>query len=79
MEQRTSPRGQLQVPPADHFLWRLLQDLIDQQLVEQWLKRAEWFDTCSPFLALQCRRHAWLLANPGEWDEMPADVRQALA
>lgn len=74
MEKRTPPRGQF--PDPDHFLWRLLQDLISEQLVAQWLKRAEWFDTCNPYLALQCRRHAWLLAHPD--DDMPDDVRAAL-
>jgi len=48
---------------ADHFLRRLLEDMLTEQTPHYWLRRAETFDDCNPDLALNCRRHAWLLAD----------------
>lgn len=76
MKERTATGGQWpwSVSDPDHFLRRLLLDMAEQILPEQWDRRAAWFDTCNPFLALQCRRHAWLLRNP-EPCEIPAELR----
>lgn len=63
---------------VENFVHRLLQDAIDSATVEYWLRRAEDFDTCNPALALNCRRHAWLLADMQD-GEISEDVRNALA
>lgn len=60
-----------------HFAARLIQDCLNEATVEYWLRRAEWFDTCNPLLALNCRRHAWLLAETAD-SQPSADVLAAL-
>jgi hypothetical protein len=49
--------------PVDpiHFAARMLQDCLNQQTVQFWLRRADEWDSIDPFVALQCRRHAWIL------------------
>lgn len=61
-----------------HFAARVLQDCLNESLVEYWLRRALWFDTCNPLLALNCRRHAWLLAQTAD-SEPSAEVLAALS
>lgn len=77
MQHSTTGHGQWpwSVSDPDHFLLRLLQDMAEQINADQWDRRAAWFDTCNPFLALQCRRHAWLLRNVLTDAEIPAALR----
>lgn len=60
----------------EHFSARLLQDCLNQATAAYWLRRAEWFETCNPALALNCRRHAWLLSTAS--DEPTDEVWEAL-
>ena len=50
-------------PDPALFLAALLQDLLNQEAPNHWLRRAEEWDAIDPFVALQCRRHAWLLTQ----------------
>ena len=63
---------------VEHFVHRLLQDAVDSATAGYWLRRAQDFDDCNPFIALQCRRHAWLLSQ-NDSDEISAEVRQVLS
>lgn len=59
------------------FLAALLQDLLNQGTVGHWLRRAEEWDRIDALTALQCRRHAWLLAEY-QSDEVSPEVWAAL-
>jgi hypothetical protein len=73
----TRPVYGIKVDPLQVFA-RMMQDCLTEQTVAYWLRRAEWFDTCNSFLALQCRRHAWLLAEMDD-GEVSEDVWNVLS
>lgn len=65
-------------PDPALFLGSLLQDLLNLHTCGHWLRRAEEWDRLDPFVALQCRRHAWLLADLAD-DTISEDVWNVLA
>lgn len=66
--------------PVDPMLFfaAVLTDCLRERTVGHYLSRAEMFDRIDPFIALQCRRHAWLLADMDD-GEISEDVLKALA
>ncbi|MEI8409300.1 MULTISPECIES: hypothetical protein [unclassified Kribbella] len=60
------------------FLAALLQDLLNQGDVGHHLRRAAEWDQIDPFVALQLRRKAWVLAEYAD-DEISPEVWSVLA
>lgn len=57
------------IPHVEHFRWRVIQDALAEATSAYWLRRADALDavgtpTCD-LAALNCRRHARLLADTG--------------
>lgn len=61
-----------------HYAARMLQDCIDQQTVQFWLRRADEWDSIDPFVSLQCKRHAWILEQV-QGGEISDEVRSVVA
>lgn len=59
------------------FFAAVLTDYLRERTVGYWLARAETFDSIDPLVALNCRRHAWLLADMDD-GEISEDVWNVL-
>lgn len=60
------------------FYASALQEMFNQAEVGFWLRRATEWGRIDPFVALQCRRKAWVLAEYAD-DEISPEVWDALA
>ncbi|HZX05679.1 hypothetical protein [Kribbella sp.] len=76
----STPRRPVYGVPVDPalFLAAFLQDLLNQQTPDHWLRRAAEWDAIDPHVALQCRRHAALLLDADD-DQISPEVWAVLA